>query len=36
MDPSEGYEEARRLLEKEYGDPFKESLPTRPIVISIV
>ena len=26
MDPSEGYEEARRLLEKEYGDPFKVSM----------
>ena len=23
MDPAEGYKEARRLLEKEYGDPFK-------------
>lgn len=26
MDPSEGYKEARRLLEKEYGDPFKVSM----------
>ena len=26
MDPSEGYTEARRLLEKEYGDPFKVSM----------
>lgn len=26
MDPAEGYKEARRLLEKEYGDPFKVSM----------
>ena len=26
MDPSEGYKEARKLLEKEYGDPFKVSM----------
>ena len=26
MDPSEGYKEARLLLEKEYGDPFKVSV----------
>ena len=27
MDPSEGYKEARKLLEKEYGDHFKVSMP---------
>lgn len=26
MDPPEGYNEARRLLKKEYGDPFKVSM----------
>ena len=26
MDPAEGYKEARKLLEKEYGDPFKVSM----------
>ena len=26
VDSSEGYKEAKRLLEKEYGDPFKISM----------